>query len=188
MLPPISIMLVAWHIGRRAAAPLVGQDDLLAVVAERRRCASAGSCSCRSSASRRTGFSGFEMSTSRSSASARAGEQVHRRIRRHVVAVARAGAASPGRGAASRRGGRRAARRGSTGAQNVLALRARPSRPVKMRAPGIDLGLLGVVERHLDDVEPEERVRRVGRVRAVLAPGDLRLRARAPACPTRRGR
>ena len=37
VLPPISIMLVAWHIGPRAAAPLIGEHDLLAVVAEHRR-------------------------------------------------------------------------------------------------------------------------------------------------------
>ena len=102
-------------VGRRAAAPLVGVHDLRAVVAEDR------------GVPEREVRVGLGVETHRllrirnvdeqSIARARAGQQVHLRIRRHVVTVARTG---------RRRGGERRVRRrtaSSTTATTIAAAR-----------------------------------------------------------------
>ena len=186
VLPPISIMLVAWHIRRRAAAPLIGEHDLLAVVAEDGRVPEREV---------RVGLGveahrllGIRDVDEQAVAAARAGEQVHRRIRRHVVAVARTGRRRRRRSVVSRR---RAATSTAAAAtrRDAHAPRSRRRRRVREDARARhDLGLLRMRERHLDDVEPD-------RASSSRPPDPCRScspRAPSPAarpgCPTRRCR
>ena len=103
-------------------------------------------------------------------------EQVHRRIRRHVVAIARTGWHRRIWRWTGTAGRRRLPAWLDRGAE-LLALPAGIEAGENAR-PGNHFGLRGAIEGHPDDVELEERVRRVGRVRAVLAPCQLRIRSR----------
>jgi hypothetical protein len=175
----------------RATAPLIGPESLLAIVAEPSGVATL-EIVCVGNGGQPNGLLRVRDVDHDGVARARGGEQVHRRVRGHVVTVARAGVQRP-------RGNRvrRVARSGATStASTATASAATTSRTARIcrSAEGDAIrrtfqagedpcardhgGLLGVIERHLDDVELVERVRWVGRVIAVFASGKLCLRPR----------
>jgi hypothetical protein len=88
VLPPISSGCVLWQLGDVAAAPLVGEHDLLAVVAEHRGVPEREVRVGRGVEAHRR--SGFEMSTSSPWLAHAPASSPIGRVGRHVVAVARA--------------------------------------------------------------------------------------------------
>ncbi len=151
-------------VGRGAAAPLVGEDDLRAVVREHGRVPQ-----------REVGVGdgiephralGITDVDEQAVAAAGTGEQADRGIRRHVVAVARPGGHHF-------RHHRAVGTGDGTGGTRPAAARRRRSEAGEDAGAGHDFGVGRPVERHLDDVEAIQRVRLVRRIRAVLAPRQL---------------
>ena len=152
-----------------AAAPFIGEDDALAIVAEHRRVPER-EVGVRDGVEP-PGLERIRDIHQQPVAGAGAGQQVHGRVCRDVMAVAGTG----GRGSLPVRicpralfhaGFPRARQRGR--AQSGEDPRARHH-----------LGRLRIRERHLDHVEPIERVGRIGRVGAIVAAGELAVGPRA---------
>ena len=157
----------------RAAAPLVGLHQLFAVVAERGRVPplEVVRVGQRIDPERLLGVRDIHHDGVRR---ASGGEQAERRIRSHVMAVARPGVQRFGRGIAgdgATSGASGAARIGGRAELRALRVDVQPGEDACARDHN---GALRVIELHLDDIELIQRVRWIGRVSAVLAPGEFR--------------